>query len=58
MSVLPDEGRPLPPFALAAGPALGEHDQEVFGALGCTPGEFADLAAGGVVAGPSDVARY
>lgn len=42
----------------AAGPALGEHNDEVFGALGCGAGELAELAGLGVIAQLSDVPRY
>jgi crotonobetainyl-CoA:carnitine CoA-transferase CaiB-like acyl-CoA transferase len=36
------------------GPALGEHTDEVLEAAGYSPGEIAELKAGGAVAGPAE----
>ena len=41
-----------------AGPALGEHNDEVFGALGYRPEELAELADLGVIVEPSGTPRY
>ena len=47
-----------PGCVAAAGPALGEHNEEVLGAAGCSAAQLAELATLGVIAEPSDTPRY